>query len=132
MRFDFDSAGNRYAAPQVRQKPDVASTDGTNTTFFVGDASDDADAFPNFYGTSAAAPHAAAIAALMLEQAGGPGSLTPAQVKERMQASTFAHDLDPFRSGGKKAGLTVSAAGCGQLRVQHYAGLPRRLRTSSG
>ena len=103
IRFDFDSAGNRYAEPQTRQKPDVASTDGTNTTFFAGDSSDDADSFPNFYGTSAAAPHAAAIAALMLEQAGGTGSLTPAQVKERMQASTFAHDLDPFHSGGRRA-----------------------------
>lgn len=113
MPFYFDSAGNAYADPQVRQKPDVASTDGVNTTFFVADASDDADSFPNFYGTSAAAPHAAAIAALMLEKAGGPGSLTPAEVKGRMQSSTFTHDLDPFRSGGKKRGLSVTAAGAG-------------------
>jgi hypothetical protein len=122
MSFAFDSAGARYPEPQVRHKPDVASTDGTNTTFFVGDASDDADSFPNFFGTSAAAPHAAAIAALMLERAGGPGSLTPAEVRARMQASTFTHDLDPFRSAGKKGGLRVSAAGSGSYEYNTAPG----------
>ena len=115
LKVSFDSAGQPYATPQVRRKPEVASTDRGNTTFFVSDDSRDADDFPNFGGTSAAAPHAAAIAALVLEKAGGPGAMTPVQVKTRLQSSTFAHDLDPFRASGKGKGkgkgLKVTAVG---------------------
>jgi Subtilase family len=111
MPVYFDSDGNRYARPQIRQKPDVASTDGGNTTFFVSDTARDPDTQPNFFGTSAAAPHAASIAALLLDKAGGPGSLTPSQVRRRLQHTTFAHDLDPNHSGGSAGGLTVSADG---------------------
>jgi hypothetical protein len=46
-------------APLVLAKPDIAATDGTLTTFF-GPGN-------RFSGTSAAAPHAAAVAALQLE-----------------------------------------------------------------
>lgn len=111
LPVSFDSAGNRYAKPQVRLKPDLASTDRGNTTFFVADDTRDKDTFPNFGGTSAAAPHAAAIAALVLQKAGGPGSMTPAKVRSRMTGSTFAHDLDPFRSAGHAKGLRITAVG---------------------
>jgi hypothetical protein len=63
----FDTAGNRLANPEIRRKPEIVAPDGTNTTFFGGDIPQDADAFPNFFGTSASAPHAAAVAALMLD-----------------------------------------------------------------
>lgn len=57
---------------ELRQKPELVAPDGANTTFFGRDIADpgngsDTDTFPNFFGTSAAAPHAAAGAALLLE-----------------------------------------------------------------
>lgn len=96
----FDPAGNRLPAPVVRQKPDVAAATNVNTTFFGGDSSRDADTFPNFGGTSAAAPHAAAIAALVLQSRGGPGSVTQPQMRAILQNTAFPHDLDPFYASG--------------------------------
>ena len=61
----FDSAGNRYAQPQVRKVPQVAGADRGNTTFFAADDLRDPDEQPNFGGTSASAPHVASIAALV-------------------------------------------------------------------
>jgi hypothetical protein len=48
-------------------KPDFAAPDGVNTTFFGTDIPGDPDAYPNFFGSSAAAPQAAGLAALMLD-----------------------------------------------------------------
>ena len=54
-------------APQIRMKPELAAPDGVNTTFFGSDIAGDPDLHPNFFGSSAAAPHAAGLAALMLD-----------------------------------------------------------------
>ena len=108
----FDANNNRLATPEVRLKPDVAATDGVNTSFFpegpvpfggvplIGDSNYDADSYPNFYGTSAASPHCAGLAALVLQAHGGSGSLTPAQVKTIFQTTAFPHDLDPYSVNG--------------------------------
>ena len=63
----------------VRQKPDITAADGGAVTGVGG--------FDNpFFGTSAAAPHAAAIAALLMD--GKPG-ITPAQVRTALVASAI-------------------------------------------
>lgn len=90
---------------QVRLKPDIAAMDGGNTTFFVSDTGRDLDTFPNFFGTSAAAPTAASIAALVLQNKGGPGSVTPAQMKTILQRSAFTHDLDPYYARGQAVAM---------------------------
>ncbi len=61
----FSATGETLAEPEYRFAPDIASIDGANTSFFWADSDIDDDDLPNFFGTSAAAPHAAAIAALM-------------------------------------------------------------------
>jgi hypothetical protein len=97
LAFYFDASGNRLANPVIRQKPEFSAADGVDTSFFPsGSGNDyDNDNFPNFFGTSAAAPTAAAIGALILDAAGGPGSRTPDQIRSIMQQTTFPHDLDP-------------------------------------
>jgi hypothetical protein len=111
----FDGAGNRLSSPEVRQKPDIAAMDGANTTFFGGDTTSDSDTLPNFFGTSCAAPNAAAIAALVLQAYGGPGSLSVAQMKTVLQRTAYPHDLDPYFSqaqintGSGTLSITVNA-----------------------
>lgn len=61
----FNPDGTRKSSREVRQKPELVAPDGTNNTFFGSDF--DGDGSPNFFGTSAAAPHAAGVAALFRE-----------------------------------------------------------------
>ena len=64
--------------PITRLKPNFCAVDGVSNTFFgTGN---------NFFGTSAAAPHAAAVAALMLE---ANPTLTPTQVRNLLVASSI-------------------------------------------
>lgn len=63
----------------LRQKPDITAADGTSVTGVGGFGSP-------FFGTSAAAPHAAAIAALV-KSAGVP--LTPAQVRTALTSTAI-------------------------------------------
>ena len=86
----FEPDGTPLATPEIRNTPDIAAIDGTNTTFFGFDISEDLDSFPNFFGTSAAAPHAAAVAALIQE---ANPSFTPQDVYNLLQST--AEDIAP-------------------------------------
>ena len=67
----FSEIGVRYANPIISLKPEMTAPQGANTVFFPNPAifgflqDLEGDGFPNFFGTSAAAPHAAALAALL-------------------------------------------------------------------
>jgi hypothetical protein len=91
----FDTTGARLTDPTLRQKPNFVAPDGGNDTFLgfkdTGDKSSVAQcanntSYPNFFGTSAAAPHAAAIAALMLQ---ADSTLTPAQIYGALQSTAL-------------------------------------------
>ncbi len=81
--------------PEVRKKPEITAPDGGNTSFFSQDTWRDADTLPNFFGTSAAAPHAAGVAALMIQSA-RLGNLTPDQIKGVLMDKSI--DMDHYRT----------------------------------
>jgi hypothetical protein len=86
----FAPDSTALTTPVQRRKPNGAAADGVNNTFFQTDFEN--DGFPNFFGTSAAAPHAAAVAALLLSAEPG---LTPAQVYGRVAGSARPLTGDP-------------------------------------
>jgi subtilisin family serine protease len=117
----FDPAGNRIA-PVIRKKPEITAPDGGNTSFFdpfgSGDIPQDADNFPNFFGTSAAAPHAAGVAALMIE-AEKLNNLTPGQIKGVLSANTM--DMDNIYTAGFDKGFDLNT-GYGLIKADAAVG----------
>jgi Subtilase family len=81
---NYDNDGDPLLSPQVRIKPDLIAPDGVSTAV---------EGFETFPGTSAAAPGIAGVAALVLQAAGGPNSLTPLQIREILQNSSIPVNL---------------------------------------
>lgn len=90
----FDTAGNRLATPDIRQNPSITAPDGADTSFFGGSDPDETG-FPNFFGTSAAAPHAAGVAALMQQRVPG---ISPTDLNDALQSTAIDMD-DPSTPG---------------------------------
>ncbi len=88
-----DGNGVRYSSATFVQKPDVMAPDGVHVSF-------DLDGQPEFFGTSAAAPHAAGAAALLLQQAQG---ATPYDVDQHLRITTkdlLGPGFDPTSGNG--------------------------------
>jgi subtilisin family serine protease len=101
----FSVTGTRLTTPTVRQKPDFVGPDGGNDTFLgftlasggytgangelstsITQCQNDAS-YPNFFGTSAATPHVAGIAALMLQ---ANPAVTPTAMYAALRSSALA------------------------------------------
>jgi len=110
--------GSSPAAPIAEEtisKPDLVATDCVRTTFFA----DFESGFWRFCGTSAAAPHAAAVAALMLDRA--PGA-EPGEVRNALTASaTKPIGLGLYSSCEVGVGL-IDAVGALEAVVAKAAG----------
>jgi cysteine-rich repeat protein len=96
-----------FPTPELRAKPELVAPDGVSVTGNGG--------FPSsFFGTSAAAPHAAAVAALVLDRQ---PSLTPGQL--RIALIDGALDLGPpgaddtYGAGRIDALAAVNILACG-------------------
>ena len=108
---DFSSTGGR-----LLNKPDLAAADGVSTA---------TPGFDPFGGTSAAAPHAAAIAALMLEARGGPSGFTPALARTAMAQG--AHDIEATgvdRDAGGGLVMAPGAVGAVAVAIADRNGAP--------
>ncbi len=115
--MSFSSVGGTpvIGEPTPRSKPDITAPNGVNTTVNLGngdwDTSEDPvdidpdTQHPNFFGTSAASPHAAGVAALLIQagldyQSNVP--LTPEEIRTIMRSSTIEKEMgleDNFVSG---------------------------------
>jgi hypothetical protein len=110
----FTKSGASTSDPRA-DKPEITAPDGTNTTFFGVDISQDADTYPNFFGTSAAAPHAAAVAALMIDAI---GTATPAQIYASLEQTAIDMGVPGFDNNSGFGLIQADAAVSAALPIQ--------------
>jgi hypothetical protein len=120
----FSSAGgmtvtyntNGQVINAVRPKPEIVSADNGNTSFFplvqfAGNTDIENDGFPNFQGTSASAPNAAAVAALIKQAR---PSIAPAGIKQSLILSCL--DMNDPATPGTDPGFDFGT-GSGLIRA---------------
>jgi hypothetical protein len=107
---------------EVLSKPDLTATDCGRTTFF---SFFEAEVFPTpgwyFCGTSAAAPHAAAVAALMRQAKPAAG---PAKIREALVGSAAATFMPQYGPCDIGAGLVEAVGAVGQALAETGASGP--------
>jgi subtilisin family serine protease len=105
---DFSSQGPAtiyFPTLEVRHKPDLAGFDGVATAVCPSPSA----CFDPFFGTSAAAPHAAAVAALLLSKE---ACRTPAEVQQALRAGAadiLATGTDDVSGAGRLDALATLA-----------------------
>ena len=95
--MSFSSIGGTPVDGVVRAKPDITAPNGVNTTVDLGNGDwvspiDPDVLYPNFFGTSASSPHAAGMAALLIEgkaKFDGDTALTPEYIRTVMKATAL-------------------------------------------
>jgi hypothetical protein len=115
----FSSRGGTITNNELRFKPDFTAPNGVNTTVDFGSPNlelnvEPKDLFPNFFGTSAAAPHVAAVAGLIKQArkvyypttkpkdwVGEPGKSLPTDIRNLLkETAEDMHDAGfDFKSG---------------------------------
>jgi hypothetical protein len=99
----FSSRGGQLINDVDRSKPDITAPDGGNTSVNFGSPLDlEGDSKPNFYGTSAAAPHAAAVAALIQEAKNKftGSAATPGEVRSMLKSTAIDMADDAVSGSG--------------------------------
>jgi hypothetical protein len=113
-RSSFSSVGGTTYLGSPAQKPDLVGPNGVNTSVnFGGPNSDfDNDGLPNFFGTSAAAPHVAGAVALLVEARRKfyRDTLPPAQIKNILKNSAIDMDVPGFDLYTGKGFIQVDSA----------------------
>ncbi len=137
--------GSAMTTPVVSMNPAVTAPDGGNTSFFIPGAiintsntppyvpgqpstsTNLSQNLPSFFGTSSAAPNAAAVAALMLQEV---PSLTPAEIRAGLIASAADTPLNGSTAGTwDSAGwLRLDQRGQGASTPWTCCGSPRPTR----